>query len=215
MARTTRCFVPGHALHIVQRGNNRSICFVDDADRVVYLGMLAELAGETRCAVHAYVLMGNHVHMLVTPESPNAPSSLMQRIGMRFAAYVNRRHRRTGTLWEGRFRSSVVETDDYVASCHRYIELNPVRAGIVERPDEYRWSSHLASIGATVQGFLTPHPTISALGRDPDRARAAYRGLFDKPLDDAVLGLLRQGMGSNRANLAPGSDSNLTLVFGS
>ncbi len=199
MARPPRCFAAGQTLHLVQRGNNRSTCFADDADRVVYLGMLAELAGTTRCDVHAYVLMGNHVHLLVTPETPNAPSSLMQRIGMRFAAYVNRRHQRTGTLWEGRFRSSIVDTDDYVVSCHRYIELNPVRAGIVARPDEYRWSSHLANIGATAPGFLQPHPSVTALGRTPDAARAAYRALFDRPLGEAVLGLLRQGMGSNRA----------------
>ena len=167
---------------------------------MVYLGMLADLVGATRCAVHAYVLMTNHVHMLVTPETPSAPSSLMQRIGMRFAAYVNRRHQRTGTLWEGRFRSSIVDTDDYVISCHRYIELNPVRAGIVARPDEYRWSSHLANIGATASGFLQPHPSVTALGHTPGAARAAYLALFNRPLCDAVLGLLRQGMASNHAS---------------
>jgi len=191
MARPPRCFAPGQTLHLVQRGNNRSTCFADDADRVVYLGMLAELAGTTRCAVHAYVLMGNHVHLLVTPETPNAPSSLMQRIGMRFAAYVNRRHRRTGTLWEGRFRSSIVDTDDYVVSCHRYIELNPVRASMVLVPGDYPWSSYRANALGSTDPVVTPHALYRVLADTDEGRRLAYRRLFEDALSAELLGRLR------------------------
>jgi putative transposase len=193
-------------LHVVQRGNNRAACLVDDADRLVYLAMLEELARCTRCAVHAYVLMTNHVHLLLTPDSPPATSSLMQRLGMRFAAYVNRRHARSGTLWEGRFRAGSVASMEHVLACHRYIELNPVRAGIVEQPDQYRWSSHAANTGRAGRGFLTTHVVLSGLGHSPEAAAGAYRSLFDVPLDDSVVTTFRQGMSR------PGSDLNLTPV---
>jgi len=207
MPRPTRCFAEGVSEHIIQRGNNRAQCFVDDGDRLVYLAMLGEISRDSACAVHAYVLMTNHVHLLLTPTDFRGPSKLMQRLGMRFAAYINRRHGRTGTLWEGRFRARAVTTDAYVIACHRYIELNPVRAGMVAAPGLYRWSSHAANAGLADRGFLSAHPALAGLAGTPDAAAGAYRALFDAPLDDAVVTALRQGL-----RRKPGSDLNLTPV---
>jgi len=210
MARLPRAFAEGVALHVVQRGNNRNACFADAADRLVYLAMLGDLCGKTGCAIHAYVLMTNHVHLLMTPQSAVAPSRLMQRLGMRYAAYSNRRHDRTGTLWEGRFRAAPVTSDKYVLACHRYIELNPVRAGMVLRPEDYSWSSHLANIGMADRGFLVIHPTVEAMGHSREITAQRYRRLFDAPLDDAILTAFRQGIA--RPSAQSGSDLNLTPV---
>jgi putative transposase len=191
MARQARLVVPDVALHIVQRGVNRADCFRRDADRLVYLALLQESSAATGCAIHAYCLMTNHVHLLVTPSQPTAPAALIYKLGQRYVPYFNRRHARTGTLWEGRFKSCLVESPRYVLACHRYIETNPVRAGMVDAPADYPWSSHAGNVGAMEDKLLTPHPEFVALGRDLASRRAAYLGLFGLPHDDAMLSAIR------------------------
>lgn len=159
-------------MHIVQRGNNRMACFEADADRLVYLSMLRDLSALTHCAIHAYCLMTNHVHLLLTPDAEDGPSLLMRDLARCYASYFNRRHERTGTLWEGRFRSCLVDSARYVLGCYRYIEMNPVRAGMVGSPDAYAWSSHRANAGGSRNALLSHHPEYAAL------TPAAYLQLF-------------------------------------
>lgn len=159
----------------------------------MYLSMLVRSAAETRCDVHAYVLMTNHVHLLLTPRSDKSVSQCMQHLGVRYARAINRKHLRTGTLWEERFHVSVVDTDDYVLACHRYVELNPVRAGLVDRPECYPWSSHATNTGLDSSEWLVPHVSMLALGRTRREAAANYRETFSTPMDDATLAALRSG----------------------
>lgn len=147
MPRQPRLILPEVAVHIIQRGNNRGACFHADSDYLVYLLHLRELSSKFDCSVHAYCLMPNHVHLLLTPGSPDSCTGLMRDLGQRYVQYFNRRHRRSGTLWEGRFRSCVAESARYVLACYRYIELNPVRAGLVSDPRAYPWSSFRANVG--------------------------------------------------------------------
>ena len=191
MARQPRLIVPDIALHIVQRGVDRQDCFREETDRLVYLSLLGELSAENRCAVHAYCLMTNHVHLLLTPSTEDGPSVLMRKIGQRYVPYFNRRYERTGTLWEGRFKSCLVDSGRYVIGCHRYIECNPVRAGIVGHPGAYRWSSYEANVGNADNPLLTPHAEYLALGLDCGASRAAYRGLFDEALAPSLLKEIR------------------------
>jgi putative transposase len=142
MPRHARLRIGGLPLHVIQRGVNRCACFGDESDYGVYLALLEELSTRYECAMHAYVLMTNHVHLLVTPPEPDGASKLMKHLGQRYVQYFNRRHKRTGSLWEGRFRSSLIDSEGYLMRCHRYVEMNPVRAGMVQRPSDYRWSSH-------------------------------------------------------------------------
>jgi putative transposase len=179
------------AVHIIQRGNNRNACFRGDSDHLVYLAHLRQLSNKYDCAVHAYCLMTNHVHLLLTPSGAEACTGLMRDLGQRYVQYFNRQHERTGTLWEGRFRSCVAESTHYVLACHRYIELNPVRAVMVDHPSGYLWSSHAANTGMRSDPLLTPHPDIEALGLDPAQRYAAYRRLFDESLDAVLVQNIR------------------------
>lgn len=191
MPRRARLRLAGLPLHIIQRGNNRTPCFYADQDYALYLHHLGKLAQEFHCAVHAYVLMTNHVHLLITPALAQAPSLLMKHLGQRYVQYVNRVYRRSGTLWEGRFRSSIVQEPGYFLRCHCYIELNPVRANMVPHPGDYRWSSYRANTGLAASPLLTPHSEYLALGRsDSDRAKA-YRELFGSDLDPMQLDEIR------------------------
>lgn len=199
MPRHARAILPEVAVHIIQRGNNRSACFHRESDYLVYLDHLRELSRRHGCEIHAYCLMTNHVHLLATPRAANACALLMKNLGQRYVQYVNRSRVRTGTLWEGRFRSCIVQSDRYVLACHRYIELNPVRAGMVLRAGDYRWSSHLANAGAARNAWLAPHPEYLALGRDDEARRAAYRALFDSCLDAAQLAEIRTATNSSGA----------------
>jgi|SRR6185295_15642413 len=182
MARGPRLIVPGIALHIVQRGHNRRDCFQHDSDYLVYLSNLSELAKRTECAVHAYCLMTNHVHLLVTPSSPEGSALLMRNLGQRYVQYFNRRYQRSGTLWEGRYHSCLVDSGPYVIACHRYIERNPVRAGMVASAGDYSWSSHNGNAGRASNKLLTPHPEYVALARNYTLRFTAYENLF--ALDD-------------------------------
>lgn len=167
--------VPGVAAHVVQRGVNRQCCFAAEADRLVYLSVLREALGWTSCALHAYCLMTNHVHLLLTPPDEHACSKLMYEIGRRYVPYFNRRHERTGTLWEGRFRPCLVDSREYVLSCYRYIELNPLRAAMVSSPSAYAWSSHLGNTGRRVDDLLVAHVEYLALGEDKGSRVLAYQ----------------------------------------
>lgn len=191
MARLPRLDIPGMPQHVVQRGNDRQPCFADDADFLHYRQELGEAALRHECAIHAYVLMTNHVHLLVTPRTAGGVSRLMQAIGRRYVASFNARYRRTGTLWEGRFKSALVDSDRYLLTCMRYIELNPVRAGMVARPQDYRWSSHARNALGDHDPRLTPHATYLQLGGDGEQRRAAYRELFNDALCPSQMADLR------------------------
>lgn len=197
MARRPRLVLPAAPLHIIQRGNNRSPCFICEADHLVYLSLAHRYATEAACQVHAYVLMTNHVHLLLSAGNTTGPSLLMRRLGQHYVQYFNRRHARTGTLWEGRFRSCLVEDERYLLICQRYIELNPVRASMVDDPGRYRWSSYQANAWGAKDPLLTPHLIYTGLGRHDGERRAAYRALFREALPDQLLMQIRQASKSN------------------
>ena len=192
MPRPLRLILPGVAVHIIQRGNNRVACFRHEADYLVYLSHLRELAGKHECAVHAYCLMTNHVHLLMTPAAAEGCTGLMRDLGQRYVQYFNRRHERTGTLWEGRFRSCVAESARYVLACYRYIELNPVRAGMVSHPSGYPWSSYAANSGTRTDAFLSPHSEFLGLSVDNEQRRARYRALLEEEIDAPLLQAIRE-----------------------
>jgi putative transposase len=191
MPRRARLRVAGLPLHLIQRGNNRSACFYADEDYALYLHHLEELSRKFRCAVHAYVLMTNHVHLLLTPLRKDGPSLLMKHLGQRYVQYINKTYRRSGTLWEGRFKSSIVQEQGYLLRCYRYIELNPVRAGMVRHPRDYRWSSYSANGEGNLSRLLNPHEEYLALGREESERLAAYRALFHSELDSTEVEEIR------------------------
>jgi putative transposase len=198
MPRPRRVVLPSIPLHIIQRGNNRTPCFVSQNDYPVYLDMLRECAFDCGCALHAYVLMTNHVHLLLSPSEDDSVSTMMQRLGRRYVLYFNRRHGRTGTLWEGRFRSSLVQDERYLMICHRYIELNPVRARMVDAPSDYPWSSYRANALGQQDSLLTPHLLYTRLGSDSMTRQTAYQQQFNEALSDETLAQVRQAGNSNR-----------------
>jgi putative transposase len=191
MPRQLRLRLAGVPLHIIQRGNNRARCFHSEGDYRLYLGLLLELSPKFRCSVHAYVLMTNHVHLLLTPTEELGASMLMKNVGQRFAQFANRSNGRTGSLWEGRFRSSLVDTDGYLLRCHRYIECNPVRAGMVVDPADYPWSSYRANALGQADPVLSPHPIYLALGADEWERRTRYVRLFEGEMSDRELARIR------------------------
>ncbi len=194
-----RLSLPGIAWHIIQRGNNRSVCFHAEEDYRFYLHYLKEFADKFGCALHAYVLMTNHAHLLLTPHHEDSASLLMKHLGQRYVQYVNRTYRRSGTLWEGRFRSCLIQSEDYVLSCYRYIELNPVRAAMVMKPQGYRWSSYHTNGLGKASALLTPHDEYRRLGKaDADR-REAYRALFRAQVDEALVEEIRSATNGNFA----------------
>jgi putative transposase len=179
MPRYRRPDLPGLPVHVVQRGVNRAPCFLVDGDRQRYLRWLGEAAGDEGVAVHAYVLMGNHVHLLMTPSARGALSRTMHRLGTHYVPYFNTRHGRVGVLWERRFHGCVVDSDAYLVACYRYVELNPVRASLVEEPGDYRWSSYRHNAHGAPDGLVTAHPVFVAMGADESSRRAAYRAIVD------------------------------------
>lgn len=191
MPRPGRIGVPDVPLHVVQRGNNRSHCFFGDLDRRFYLKCLAQAAVARGCEIHAYVLMSNHVHLLITPRQQGAASAMLQDVGRRYVRNINSIHDRTGTLWEGRFKSSLVDSERYLFTCHRYIELNPVRAGMVTRPGDYPWSSHAHYAGGVPNRLLTPHRLFNELGTSALSRMAAFRAMFGDAMPEGDLNRLR------------------------
>jgi putative transposase len=199
MARSTRIDMPGLPQHLITRGIDRAPCFFQDADRQVYLRCLAQAASVTGCDLHAYVLMTNHVHLLATGNTGCAVSRMMHIVGTRYARYVNGTYGRTGHLFEGRFRSSLIESERYFMTCMRYIELNPVRAGMAVVPATYPWSSFRDNACGAPSGLLTPHPEYLRLGSDPADRLRAYSSLFDAPFDTTSLVEIRRHIQRNRA----------------
>jgi putative transposase len=199
MSRRPRIAVAGVPLHIIQRGNNRQACFYDASDYQIYLDWLAQYARDSDCAIHAYVLMTNHIHLLLTPSRAEGPGLLMKHLSQRYTQYVNRTYRRSGTLWEGRYRSCIAQDEGYVLGCYRYIELNPVRAGMVAHPAEYPWSSYAANGRGSGRFALTPHPQYLALAGEEDGRRAAYRALFRQQLAPELIAQIRQATNGNFA----------------
>lgn len=193
MPRLPRFDVPGYAQHVIQRGNDQKQVFFGHEYYEAYLAALRESAGLHGVAVHAYVLMPNHVHLLVTPRRKGALSRMMQALGRRYVGYVNRRRERSGTLWEGRFRSTVIDGGAYLLTCQRYIEMNPVRAGLVRMAGSYPYSSFRHYVVGEPDALLTPHPVYRALGANPEQRRGAYRALFEAPLDTAIVDEIRHG----------------------
>jgi putative transposase len=191
MARYPRHIVPGIALHVRQRGNDGCDCFRSDADRLTYLSLLRDASAHHGCELHVYCLMTNHVHLLVTPVTFDACARMMRDVARWYSAYFNRRYGRTGTLWEGRYRSCLVESARYVLACYRYIELNPVRARLAASAASYPWSSHAANIGLAPDCSLTPHAEYAALSAKDEDRQLAYRALFDGLADDAFVATVR------------------------
>lgn len=197
MSRFPRPVVVDIPLHIVQRGNNRNPCFFCPADYQVYLSMLQEALSEFACTVHAYVLMPNHIHLLVSPDDTGAPAALMKRVGQRYVQYINRRYRRVGTLWQGRYHSSLVDSDGYFLTCQRYIELNPVRAGIVTHPVDYDWSSYRVHAHGERSEIVVPHNLYNNIATEKQERESCYRALLSEILPPSYLEQVRQATQSN------------------
>jgi putative transposase len=190
-------------VHVVQRGNNRQVCFTCDSDLKAFANWLHEGASGYDVKIHAWVFMTNHVHLLLTPENPCAISKCMQFVGSRYVRYFNHKYQRSGTLFEGRFKSSLVQDGSYFLTCQRYIELNPVRAGMVSKPEKYSWSSYpMHALGKTAS-MWSPHPEYLALGRTKALRMAAYRRLFADEVDVETLEDIRQSL---KSGLVLGND---------
>jgi len=204
MPRKPRIYLAGMPCHIIQRGNNRQACFFAEQDYQFYLECLKDACKKYKVALHAYVLMTNHVHLLMTPERADGISSVMQSIGRRYVQYVNYAYKRSGTLWEGRHKSSLVSVEQYLLKCYRYIEMNPVRAGMVEHPADYKWSSYRTNAYGEGCQFVTPHSLYMALGSQSTGRLEGYRELFILELNKQDVHDIRQAaqfsvpLGDNR-----------------
>lgn len=192
MPRKPRFFVPDAPVHVVQRGHNRDPVFIDDGDYQAYLGWLQEAAAEHGCAIHAYVLMTNHIHLLVTPEDQYSIGRMLQKVSRHFGPYLHHTYGTSGSIWEGRYKASLVQTEFYFLACMRYIELNPVRANMVKSPAHYRWSSYRANGQGEEDRLLSPHREYLALAPTKTARCEAYRSLFKSHVDDVkTLGDIR------------------------
>ena len=214
MPRQARLVVPNVALHVVQRGHDRNPCFRQDTDYLVYLSTLHEVAPVAGCTIHAYCLMTNHVHLLITPAAVDSCATLIRDLGQRYVQYFNRRYARSGTLWESRYRSCLVDSASYVIACYRYIEMNPVRAGMVDCAADYRWSSHLGNAGHVPNALLTPHPEYSALASDGPARLSAYRELFTGQDDPAFLVAVRDATNGGFALVGESMKARLLAATG-
>lgn len=218
MARLPRLSLPGLPHHVVLSGNNNQPVFLDDTDRAHFLTLLAQGVTPLTTQLHAYVLLPNQVQLLLTPLAPDALSGLMQALGRQYVRWFNRRHGRTGTLWEGRFRSTVLQPDRYLMPCQMLIDSAPVRAGLVHEAAAYPWSSHAHYLGQRHDRWLTVHPQIWSLGNTPFAREAAYAQAVATGLPQGVesllLGAARKGwaLGDNAflADLALRTDRRLT-----
>jgi putative transposase len=191
MARLPRYIFPGHPQHVIQRGNNRSRMFENPADYRLFRAWLKAACEKHDCLLHAYVLMTNHVHLLITPRNERGIAKVMQSVGRRYVRYFNLTYLRTGSLWEGRYRATPIDTERYLLACYRYIELNPVRVGLASHPLEYHWSSYAANAVGRDDPLVTPHELYEDLGSDTTERRAAYRELFASSLDESTLSAIR------------------------
>lgn len=219
MPRMARIRLPRITFHIVQRGNNRSPTFFETADYRDYLHLLQSAAQRYATQIHAYVLMTNHVHLLATSDLPDGISSTLRHLGSRYVSRVNKRYGRTGSLWESRYKSSPVDSARYCLACYRYIELNPVRAGIVQRPEEYHWSSYRSNAAGKPSSLVTSHPVFLSLGATPEERRESYCKLVREALEDDVLSeirrALRKGLPSGDEDFRRRIESSIDRPLGS
>ncbi|MDQ1812717.1 transposase [Massilia sp. CCM 9210] len=209
MSRRQRLVLPEVPLHIIQRGNNRLPCFFADTDYLVYLDLLKSAAQLGGCRIHAYVLMTNHVHLLVSPICDASPGIMMKALGERYVQYVNRRYDRIGTLWQGRYRSCLVQDERYLFVCQRYIELNPVRAQMVKHPGDYRWSSYRRNANGEPDSLVAPHSLYEGLGAEQSERELRYRALFE---EDTPSGLTAQIRRATNGNTVFGSETFIERV---
>lgn len=199
MARLFRVCPIGILQHVIQRGNNRQVCFGNEQDFAAYTGWLKDYSKKYLVDIHAWVLMTNHVHILCTPRADNAVSCLMQSLGRQYVRYFNFSYKRTGTLWEGRFKSCLVQDENYLFQLYRYIELNPVRAGMVEQPSDYIWSSYPTNALGETSALCTPHPLYFALGNEPTERQVNYRALFKHHVEAKLLEEIRVAVNKGMA----------------
>lgn len=192
MARLPRFVLPGQPQHVIQRGNNRQAVFFADDDYRFYREKLVDACSRHDCDVHAYVMMTNHVHLLMTPNTETSISKVMQSLGRCYVQYVNYRYQRTGSLWEGRYRATLLDSERYLLSCYRYIELNPLRAGMVNRPHEYPWSSYRCNATGQADELVSPHEIYERLGKNLAERQKAYRALFANEIGEDVLERIRE-----------------------
>jgi len=191
MPRKPRFYLPGIPVHIVQRGHSREPVFFDTDDYSAYLEWLEQASERYGCDIHAYVLMTNHIHILATPESQNSISRMMQYLGRHYVPYVNNAYGGSGSIWEGRYKSSMIQDDEYLLNCMRYIEQNPVRADMVKTPGAYRWSSFHANGRGEGNTLIRPHPLYQSLGRTRQQRLGAYRALFNTHIDQKDVEKIR------------------------
>ena len=191
MARLPRYFVKNVPQHIILRGNNREAIFVNDEDCLFFKDVLQDAAKRNGLAIHAYIFMTNHIHLLGSPATEESIPKTMQSLGRRYVQYFNYRYQRTGTLWEGRYRATIVEAETYLFECMRYIELNPVRAGMVRHPGEHAWSSYLTNAGFAADPMVKSHRLYRALGTTDEARFDAYRALVQMPMDAEMLKTIR------------------------
>ena len=192
MARLPRFSIPGQPQHVIQRGNNHDVIFVADEDYYFYLEKLKDACQKYQCDIHAYVLMTNHVHLLMTPHSENGISKVMQSLGRFYVQYFNYQYNRTGTLWEGRYKATLLDSEQYLLICSRYIELNPVRAKMVLHAAEYPWSSYHYNAQGEENQLITPHVVYKTLGRSDNERQLNYRALFDSHMSSIDIEDIRE-----------------------
>ena len=192
MPRLPRYVLPGQPQHVIQRGNNRCPIFIAEEDYGCFRHYLKEACDRYHCHIHAYVFMTNHIHLLITPDSEVGISKVMQSVGRRYVQYFNACYKRTGTLWEGRFKATLIDAEDYLFTCSRYIELNPVRANMVNYPGEYPWSSYAANAHGKPDALVAHHDLYLSLGSNRIQRQESYRDLFKTQLDQTTLNDIRQ-----------------------
>lgn len=192
MPRLPRYVIPGQPQHVIQRGNNRIPIFAADEDYSCFRHYLREACERHRCHIHAWVFMTNHIHLLLTPHTEDGLPRMMQSVGRRYVQYFNTTYQRTGTLWEGRYKATLIDSENYLFTCYRYIELNPVRANMATHPGEYAWSSYHCNGLGKGDNLVRPHARYLALGKDPEARKSAYRALFNVHIDVKSLDEIRQ-----------------------
>jgi putative transposase len=191
MPRKPRYVLPGQPQHVIQRGNNRCPIFIADEDYGCFRHYLQEACSHQGCHIHAYTFMTNHIHLLLTPDMEYSISMMMQSVGRRYVQYFNKTYHRTGTLWEGRYKATLIDSENYLFTCARYIELNPVRANMVSHPGEYRWTSYHANAVGKCDSLIQPHQRYLDLDKSPTARQAAYRDLFRAHIDEKTLTEIR------------------------
>jgi len=192
MPRLKRVAPVGVPQHVIQRGNNRQVCFGSEQDMVAYIGWLKEFSEKFEVEIHAWVLMTNHVHLLCTPKQDAAISKMMQSLGRMYVRYFNCAYGRSGTLWEGRYKSCLIESETYLLEVYRYIELNPVRAKMVSEPSAYKWSSYQCNALGRISSLLTPHELYLNLGCTPSEIQSSYQALFKHHVSEQLITDLRR-----------------------